>query len=85
MKVITIQYLKQHLSSVLTAAAAGTRFVVTRHKRPVAEIGATGANHLHVGSRFGKTRLRPAVEGKVGKRYLEVLLEDRAGGREADA
>lgn len=84
MKSITIQYLKQNLSAVLSAAAAGTRFVVTRHRRPVAEIGAAGTRNVHVGPRFGKTSLRPAIQATVGGRYLDVLLDDRAG-RETQA
>jgi prevent-host-death family protein len=79
MRNVTIQHLKQNLSAILAAARDGARFTVTRHRRPVAEIGPAEASSLHTGDRFGRTRLRPAIEGTVGRRYLEVLLEDREG------
>lgn len=79
MKTISIQDLKQQLSAVISAAEAGERFVITRHKKPVAELGSTDFGLLHVGARFGTGRLSAVLEGPTGGRYLEVLRDDRAG------
>jgi hypothetical protein len=37
-------------------------------------------DHLHRGARFGKANLKPAVRGKTGGRYLQMLQEDRRTG-----
>ncbi len=79
MKTISIQDLKQHLSEVISAAEAGERFVVTRHQKPVAELGATDFGHLHIGAQFGTGRLSTVLGGPTDGRYLEVLRDDRAG------
>ena len=77
MKTISIQALKQRLSEVLSAAEAGERFVITRHKKPVAELGSTDFGHLHVGTQFGTGRLSTVLGGPTDGRYLEVLRDDR--------
>ena len=79
MKTVTIQLLKQNLSAILSQATAGVRFIVTRHRRPVAEIGPTQSSHLQIGEHFGKTHLRPACKAATGGQYLDVLAEDRSG------
>lgn len=78
MKTISIQALKRQLSEVISAAEAGERFVITRHKKPVAELGSTDFGHLHVGAHFGAARLSPVLEGPTDGRYLEILRDDRA-------
>ena len=78
MRKITIQDLKQRLSEVVSAAEAGERFVITRHKKPVAELGSTNFGHLHVGEQSGTGRLSTVLDGPTGGRYLEVLGNDRS-------
>jgi prevent-host-death family protein len=80
MKMVSIQDLKRHLSKFLALAASGTRVVVTRHKRPLAELGPAEFAHLHVGARFGRAKLRPAVREAATKGlYLRYLTDDRRG------
>jgi prevent-host-death family protein len=81
MKSISIQDLKQQLSEVVSAAEAGDRFVITRHKKPVAELGSTDFGLLHVGSQFGTGRLSTVLDGPTAGRYLDVLRDDRADDR----
>jgi antitoxin (DNA-binding transcriptional repressor) of toxin-antitoxin stability system len=79
-RTISIQELKQQLSEVVSAAEAGERFVITRHKKPVAELGATDSGALHVGRAFGTGLLRTVLDGPTRGQYLEVLRDDRATG-----
>jgi prevent-host-death family protein len=81
MKSISIQDLKRQLSEMVSAAEAGERFVITRHKRPVAELGPTDFGCLHVGSEFGAGSLSKLLDAPTGGRYLEVLADDRADER----
>ena len=78
MKKITIQDLKQRLSEIIFAAEAGERFVITRHKKPVAELGSTNFGHLHFGVQSGTGGLSTVLDGPTDGRYLEVLRNDRA-------
>lgn len=74
---VVVSTLKR-LSHILSAVQAGERFVITRHKQPVAELTATGSEALHVGSRSGRGELRPVLQAPTGGRYLAVLRDDRA-------
>ncbi len=74
--------LKLELASVIAEAEAGEEILITRHNKPVARLTRSGMEHLHRGSRFGNADLRPAVHGKTGGRYLQMLQEDRRDGRE---
>jgi antitoxin (DNA-binding transcriptional repressor) of toxin-antitoxin stability system len=80
MKTISIQDLKRQLSEAISAAEAGERFVITRHKKPVAELGATDYGFLHVGGQFGAGRLQKVLDAPTGGQYLEALRDDRAAG-----
>ena len=84
MKVVSVKELKRRLSAVLAEAAAGVLVVVSRHGKPLARISSVDLEHLHVGKRFGKARLRPVLRSPTRSRYLQVLAEDRQGirGRE---
>lgn len=77
MKTVSIDELKRNLSSFIDRAAAGERIVITRHRRPVAALAPAGSEHVHVGSRFGRARLKPVAKGPTRGAYLSVLLEDR--------
>lgn len=79
MKQVSIQELKKHLSAVLAEAAAGTRVLITRHKRSVAELGPAERQHVHVGSQWGRGRIRPLFRARTQGKYLELLAEDRGG------
>ena len=83
MKTVSIEELKRKLSGLLTQAADGERIVVTRHKRRVATICAVDQEHVRVGSKFGRARLRPALEDGSHGKYLGVLAEDRLGSERA--
>lgn len=77
MRTVSIDELKRNLSSFIDRAAAGERILITRHRRPVAALGAAGIEHLHVGSRFGRARLKPALSAPTRGAYLAALGEDR--------
>lgn len=83
MKKVSYQVLKKNLSKCLDEAEAGEEILVTRHEKPVAFLTSVKSKHLVIGSRFGKAKLVPHVAKPAGKALsLEVLLEDRRGGRE---
>lgn len=80
MKSVPIYELKKGLASIIREAEAGRDMIITRHNKPIARLTRPGTEHLHVGSRFGDARLKPAVKGRTRGRYLQVLEEDRAAG-----
>jgi prevent-host-death family protein len=82
MKQVSIQELKRHLSALLAEAAAGETVVVTRHRRPVAQLTSADLDHLRPGARHGRGKLVPLLKGATGERYLDVLADDRRGARE---
>jgi prevent-host-death family protein len=77
MKRISIQALKSRLSSAVAEAEAGETIVVTRHNRPVAQLGPAREAHVHRGKASADARLKPALKRATKGRYLAVLLEDR--------
>jgi prevent-host-death family protein len=81
MKTVSIRDLEAGLSALLAEAAAGETILVTLHGRPIARITAVDPG-LHVGPRFGKARLAPLLAGRTRGRYLDVIADDRGGGRE---
>jgi len=76
-KTVSIDELKRHLSSMIDLAAAGTRILITKHRRPVATLTPAGADHLHTGSKFGRGALKPLLRAPTQGKYLEVLEDDR--------
>jgi prevent-host-death family protein len=83
MKTVSIDDLKRNLASMIDEAAAGEHILITRHRRPVASLTRADLEHVHVGARFGRGKLRPLLEGPTKGAYLEVLADDRrlGGGR----
>lgn len=81
MKTVSIQDLKQRLSALIDEAAAGETIVITKHKQPVATLGAAGPNHVHTGKYFGKHSLTRLLRSATKGRYLEVLADDRSDDR----
>jgi prevent-host-death family protein len=79
MKQVTLQALKRHLSKLVREAASGERIVITRYRRPVAELSAADRGGLHVGSKVGKGSLEPLFHDATRGRYLQILEEDRYG------
>ncbi len=77
MKQVSIQELKRRLSAIVSEAAEGTEYLITRHKFPLARISPADRKHLHKGSRFGKGDLSPFLNARTKGRYLEFLTEDR--------
>jgi prevent-host-death family protein len=77
MKKVSIQDLKANLSTTVAEAEAGGTIVITRHNRPVAQLGPAGPEGTHRGDRVPAGRLRPALRGATKGRYLAVLLADR--------
>lgn len=82
MKTVSIYELKRNLSSLVAQAAAGARILITKHRKPVASLGAAGAEHLRIGSRSARAALKPLLRAPTQGRYLEVLAEDRRGPAE---
>lgn len=82
MKKVPINVLKQDLASVIAEAEAGTEIIITRHNKPVARLSRVLGEHVHQGSRFGQSGLKPAVRAKTAGRYLQILEEDRRSGRQ---
>ena len=81
MKQISIHEIKGQLSAAVAEAEAGQTILITRHNRPVAQLGPTAPRHTHVGKRRSGT-LKPALKRGTRGRYLAVLLDDRRGGHE---
>jgi antitoxin (DNA-binding transcriptional repressor) of toxin-antitoxin stability system len=81
-KRIPLHELKRRLSALVSAAEGGESFLVTRHKRIVAQL-VPPAPHLHVGSRYGDGTITPLLRGPTKGRYLDVLADDRRGGWES--
>jgi prevent-host-death family protein len=78
MRTVSIDELKRNVSAFVEAAAAGTRIIITKHRRPVASLSPANLEHVHVGSRFGKGGpLKPLLRAPTRGHYLEVLEEDR--------
>lgn len=77
MKTVSIQDLKARISALLAEAAAGTRVLITKHRRPLAMLSPAELEHVHIGKRFGRGRLRALFERATDGRYLEGLAEDR--------
>jgi antitoxin (DNA-binding transcriptional repressor) of toxin-antitoxin stability system len=82
MKSVPMYGLKQDLASIVAEAEAGHDVLITRHNKPVARLTKPGTEHLHIGSQFGKARLKPAVRGKTAGQYLRILEEDRGTNRQ---
>lgn len=85
MKTVSIDELKRNLASMVDAAAGGEHIVITRHRRPVASLVKADLDHVHVGARAGRAKLRPLLQGGTKGAYLEILADDRrsGGGRSA--
>jgi prevent-host-death family protein len=77
MKTVPIDELKRHLASFIDQAAAGTRILITRHRRPVASLAPADLEHVRVGARFGRGMLKPLLRAPTQGLYLEVLEQDR--------
>ena len=82
MNQISIQDLKGQLSAVVAEAERGSTIVITRHNRPVAKMTPARAAQVHIGKRYGRAKLKPALRANTKGRYLDVLLEDRKGGND---
>lgn len=81
MKTVSIDELKRNLSAFIDEAAKGERIVITKHRRPVAALAPATPEHVHVGKRFGRAKLRPLFKAATKGAYLDVLLEDRRHDR----
>jgi prevent-host-death family protein len=77
MKTVSIDELKRNLASLIDAAAAGERIVITRHRRPVASLTRVDREHVHPAAGSRRTRLRPLLQAATRGGYLEVLADDR--------
>ena len=82
MEKVPIHELKRRLSKFLAAVEGGVSFLVTRHKRVVAQLSPP-SERVHVGARFGAGRLVPLLNGRTRGRYLDVIADDRRGGADA--
>lgn len=83
MHTVGIDELKRRLSELVRLVERGDEVVVTRHNRPVVQMTQVQTVHLHQGDRFGKAELEPALQKSSQGAYLDVLKEDRQGGRRA--
>ena len=79
---ISIQDLKGQLSAAVAEAERGSTIVITRHNRPVAKLTPASVAQVHVGKRYGRARLQPALSANTKGRYLDQLMEDRQGGND---
>ena len=77
MSEISIQDLKARLSGAIAEAEAGQTLVITRHRRPVAQLGPAVVAAMRRGSPVGRGRLMPALRSGTRGRALAALLEDR--------
>ena len=79
---ISIQDLKGQLSAAVAEAERGSTIVITRHNRPVAKLTPPSVAQVHVGKRYGRAKLLPALSANTKGRYLDALMEDRKGGND---
>jgi antitoxin (DNA-binding transcriptional repressor) of toxin-antitoxin stability system len=77
MKIVPMYGLKQGLASIVAEAETGNDVLIAKHNKPIARLTRPESEHLHLGSQFGKARLKPVVKGKTAGRCLEILKEDR--------
>jgi prevent-host-death family protein len=70
--------LKKRLAKFVRLASRGERILITRHHQQVAALVPADAEHLRIGVRAGHGSLTAGLKGARSKRYLELLLEDRA-------
>jgi prevent-host-death family protein len=84
MKEVSIKDLKRRLSSILAEAASGTDVLILRHNRPWARLTGATTGHVRVGTRFGRSSVQPLFRNPTKGRSLEVLMDDRRGGREGE-
>ena len=73
---VSIQDLKPQLSSLVAKVESGATVVITRHGKPVARLVSVDPPYVHRGPDVG-TPWPAAITTGLGKRALEVLLEDR--------
>src|SRR5688500_4833891 len=84
MKRISIQELKRRLSRVLAEAEGGATLLVTRHGRAVARIMPAELEHVHVGSRAGRSCIEPLLNGPTRGRYSTFWRRTGAAAGPAD-
>jgi antitoxin (DNA-binding transcriptional repressor) of toxin-antitoxin stability system len=77
MKRLSIQSLRARLPADVAAAEAGVTITITRHNRPVAQLGPAVSMHVHRGTLVGKERLRPAARTNTKGRIFEILDDHR--------
>ncbi len=77
MKTVSIDQLKRNLSAFIAEAAGGEHIVITRHRRPIVSLTRADLEHVHVGSRAGRSALRPLLKSATKGAYLDVLADDR--------
>ena len=77
MKTVSIDELRRNLASMIDEAGGGEHIVITRNRRPVASLRKADLDHdhVHVGARAGRARLRPLLKGTTKGAYLEVLAD----------
>jgi prevent-host-death family protein len=78
MKLVSIQDLKPQLSSIVAEAESGAIVLITRHGKPVAQLGPPATPHTRYGRLVGE-RWPPAVTSGLGARALAALRDDRDG------
>ncbi len=81
MRTVPIHDLKRNLAALVDAASQGERIVITRHRRPVAQLLPAAPDSVHVGERVGQADLAPlpGLKGRPG--LSDALAEDRADDR----
>ena len=75
-KKVSLQDLKPQLSSIVAEAESGATIVITRHGRPVAQLGPAHPPNVHRGNRVGRP-WPPALATGLGPMILAALEEDR--------
>jgi prevent-host-death family protein len=78
---IPIHELKRRLSELVAQAEKGAPLLITRHRQIVAQLLPPDAQ-VHIGSRFGSGALAPLLKARTKGRYLDVVADDRRGGRD---
>lgn len=78
MKLVSIQDLKPQLSSAVAEAESGATILITRHGKPVAQLGPTVTPHVRRGASVGEP-WPPAIASGLGDQAMAVLIDDRDG------
>ena len=77
MKRVSLKELKQNLSSWVEVAHNGDPVEVLKYNRPFVTIVPWNPSRVRIGSKAGRSQLKPCLENATRGRWQKILNEDR--------